>query len=368
SGCRAGHCGQPGLRVILALALFFLAVGLVNAVLWPRVRKATGIPRGTLSVLIPARNEERNIGECLASVLAQGEIVSELLIYNDHSTDRTEAVVRASGDVRVHLLQPAALPEGWFGKSFACARLAEAAHGEWLLFLDADARLEPDACSSMILEAQRRGLTFLSPWPRFEMETFAERLLMPMLNFVVFSLFPAPLSLTRPDVSLGLAHGACILVKRETYNKTGGHSEVREDIFEDTRLAQLWRRCGKRGLCLDGRRMVRVRMYRSFSEIWRGFQKNFFLAFRHESRFWAFLSMHFCVFLLPFLWWDLRAVLAVLSLRAVLAIRFGHPWWSVFLHPVAEVILIALGISSWRLSQSARGVEWKGRYYPNARA
>jgi len=354
--------------VIFALALFFLAVGLVNAVLWPRVRKASGVPRGTLSVLIPARDEERNIGDCLASVLGQGEIVSELLIYNDHSTDRTEEIARSSGDARVSVLKPEALPEGWFGKNFACAQLAEAAHGEWLLFLDADARLEPDACCSLILEAQRRGLTFLSPWPRFEMRTFAERLMMPMLNFVVFSVFPAPLSLTRRDVSLGIAHGACILVKRETYNKTGGHSAVRGEIFEDTRMAQLWRRRGKRGLCLDGRRIVRVRMYSSFGEIWHGFQKNFFLAFRHESRFWAFLTMHFCVFLLPFLWWDLRAVLAVFTLRAVLALRFGQPLWSVLVHPVAEVILISLGISSWRLSRTARGVEWKGRHYPAARA
>ncbi len=354
--------------MILALALFFLAVGLVNAVLWPRVRKASGVPRGTLSVLIPARDEERNIGDCLASVLSQGEIVSELLIYNDHSTDRTGEIARGSGDARVTVLEPERLPEGWFGKNFACAQLAEAAHGEWLLFLDADARLEPDACSSMILEAQRRGLTFLSPWPRFEMRSFAERLLMPMLNFVVFSVFPAPLSLTRPDVSLGIAHGACILVKRKTYCKTGGHSAVRGEIFEDTRMAQLWRRRGKRGLCLDGRRIVRVRMYSSFGEIWRGFQKNFFLAFRHESRFWAFLAMHFCVFLLPFLWWDLRVVLAVLSLRAVLALRFGQPWWSVLAHPVAEVIVISLGISSWRLSRGAHGVEWKGRHYPAARA
>jgi chlorobactene glucosyltransferase len=120
-------------------------------------------------------------------------------------------------------------------------------------------------------------------------------------------------------------------------------------------------------------------MYRSFAEIWRGFQKNFFPAFRRESSFWVFMWLHLTLFLLPFILAPLMLTrsggaggaaatlfllaFTVLAMRAVLAVRFGHPWWSVLLHPLGEAILLALGLSSWWRCKSGRGVEWKGRRY-----
>jgi len=116
-------------------------------------------------------------------------------------------------------------------------------------------------------------------------------------------------------------------------------------------------------------------MYRSFSEIWRGFQKNFFPAFRRERSFRAFVALHFAVFLLPFLlapalWSDATArplvalsIAAVLATRLALALRFRHPLWSVPLHPLGECVLLALGVSSWWRCRRGRGVVWKGRRY-----
>src|SRR5262245_10923498 len=121
----------------------------------------------------------------------------------------------------------------------------------------------------MVEEMNWRQLTFLSCWPGLEMESFWERMLMPMLDFVVFSIFPAPLSLKMGHSSLALAHGACLMFERKRYFEIGGHAAVRDQIFEDTRLARLWRMRGERGLCLDGQDMVQVRMYSSFDEIWR---------------------------------------------------------------------------------------------------
>ena len=104
-------------------------------------------------------------------------------------------------------------------------------------------------------------------------------------------------------------------------------------------------------------------MYASLPEIWTGFQKNFFLAFKHEFSFWAFLVLHFSVFLLPFflLQWPTAAL--VFSSRALLAIRFHQRWWSVFTHPLGEMLLLALALSSWYACRSGRGVAWKGRQY-----
>jgi chlorobactene glucosyltransferase len=342
--------------LILALALFFLVITAANVLFWPRVGRRTA--QGQLSILIPARNEETNLPACLASLAAQQ--ANEILVYDDHSTDNTATLVSSSTDPRVRLIQPSALPAGWFGKSFACAQLAGAASSEWLLFLDADARLSPDACARMMAEARRRNLTLLSCWPNFETGTFWEAVLMPMLSWVVFSIFPGPLSLFRKDRSLALAHGACILVRRDVYERLGGHGAVRNEIFEDTRIAQLWRERGERSLGLDGQDIVRVRMYHGLSDIWHGFQKNFFLAFRHQYNFWIFLALHFTVFVLPFILLDWRTCCAVLLARTLLLIRFRQAVWSVALHPLSELILIALGVAAWRNRGS---VAWKGRQY-----
>ncbi len=341
--------------MIFWIDLVFLFIALNNALFWPRVRRAR--IAGSIAVLIPARDEEANIEACLATVLPQS--VREILVYDDHSSDNTSALVTAISDARLCLLQAAPLPAGWFGKSFACAQMAVHSSSDWLLFLDADARLEPDACERMLAEATHRKLTLLSCWPRLQAKSFPEAVLMPMLNWVVFSVFPAPLSLFRNEPSLALAHGACLMVHRATYQLLGGHGAVRKEIFEDTRLAQLWRENGERGLALDGSDLVSVRMYSSLNEIWRGFQKNFYRAFRHRANFWIFLALHFLAFVLPFLILDWRACAAVMAARAALLIRFRQSAWSLVLHPFAELFLIALGVSSWM----SKHVEWKGRQY-----
>lgn len=362
---------------ILMMATVLLGVALWNIASWPGIRARGRATRaGAVSILIPARDEEANIAACLDAALRQGETVAEVIVYDDNSTDRTSDIVSEyeRKDARVRMLAPVALPEGWCGKNFACARLAEAGRGEWLLFIDADARLHDDVSARMLEEAERRRVTLLSCWPALELVSFWEKALMPMLNFVVFTLYPAPLSFKRDDPSLGIAHGACLLAHRPTYELTGGHEAVRDQINEDIRLARMWRDRGQAALCFDGRGIVSVRMYSSFAEIWRGFQKNFFPAFRRERSFWGFIALHFLVLLLPFAlaplalitgaaWGFVATAACVLATRAALDARFKHPKWSALLHPLGEILLLALGLSSWLRCKNGRGVEWKGRRY-----
>lgn len=360
---------------LLVVTVFLLMISLVNVLFWPKPRRARQAYAGEVSVLIPARNEEANLPACLETVLQQGGTVREVLVYNDHSTDGTERIVHefVARDARVRSVEVLPLAEGWCGKNFACAQLANAATGKFLLFIDADARLTEGAAARMAEEMNARRLTFLSCWPGLDLVSFWERALMPMLNFVVFATFPSPLSLLLGSPSLGLAHGACLMFERATYEEVGGHAAVRDQIFEDTRLAQLWREQGERGLCLDGQNLVRVRMYNSFWEIWQGFQKNFFLAFKHELSFWLYIVFRLTFLFLPFVMLmiapNLKILLAaagILLARLTLALYFGHPVWSVLLHPISEVILLALGLSSWRRCKSGQGVAWKGREYHKA--
>jgi len=213
------------LMVVVAAALAALVA--FNVLLWPRVRPAAPAEMEPVSVLIPARNEEKNLPACLDAALAQPG-VAEVLVYDDHSEDGTAAAVAryARSDPRVRYLAPQPLPSGWRGKTFACHTLARQAASPWLLFLDADARLAPQALGGVLAEAQRRGVTLLAAWPGLDMRGFAEKLLMPMLNFVVLTLYPAPLAIRRPgDASLGLAHGALMLARKDAYERVGGLSE-----------------------------------------------------------------------------------------------------------------------------------------------
>ncbi|MBN1270053.1 MAG: glycosyltransferase [Kiritimatiellae bacterium] len=371
------YSGRTIMLAIFFVSLLLLALMIYNMAGWPRVAPGDGSPSGTVSVLIPARNEQENIGPALERALAQAPAVREILVYDDHSTDGTAEIVGAfaarSGCVR--RVPPQPLPDGWCGKPFACSRLATEAGAEWLLFLDADTSLQPDATARIVAEAERRKVTFLSCWPGLELRGPWEKLFMPMLNYVVFTLFPAPLSLTMDLPALGLAHGACILMRREEYVRTGGHAMVRHELFEDTALARAWRAAGLRGLCLDGQDLVRVRMYDSLGAIWTGFQKNAYPAFRHETSFWLFLVFRFVCFVLPFVaalaasaagmlsvpaW---GAAAAVLLGRAAQVRRFGYPLWSVFLHPLAECALVAVGLTSWYKCHFGTGIDWKGRIY-----
>jgi len=369
--------------LLLIPELLLLAMVLWNVLAWPTV-SPDAARDSEISILIPARNEERNLADCLSSLRKQGAVVREILIYDDHSTDRTSEIIAecAKADERVRLVSPEALPAGWGGKNFACAQLAIAAQGEWLLFLDADARLAQKAAARMLSEARRRELTLLSCWPALNLSSFWEQMLLPMLNFLVFTIYPAPLSLRRADPSLGLAHGACLLAQRNIYFAVGGHAAVRSAITEDIRLAQLWRERGERGLCLDGTGTVTVRMYRSLSEIWSGFQKNFFAGFRSQLTFWAFIALHSFLFLLPFVlcpvlifygggwaWALVPSVFCVILMRLLLALRFRQSLWPILLHPLAEMFLLLLALSSWWRCRGGKGVEWKGRsYHPRAQA
>lgn len=366
--------------LILSSAILLLLVTISNVIFWPRVTKRYSDIPFSISVLIPARNEEINLPACFESLGKQGNSILEILVYDDHSTDQTSAVIEryTAIDGRIRRIESKPLPQGWCGKNFACSELGASASGEWILFLDADARLAENSLPRLLSELTGRSLTFLSCWPGIEMLSLPEKILMPMLNTVVFSLFPSVLSMLprdelRSNPNLGLAHGACLLFHRESYISFGGHKVVKGELFEDTRLAQLWRQSGRNGLCLDGQEVVKLRMYSSFYEVWYGFQKNFYPAFKSEISYWLFLMLHIFVFFYPFValsiyrsWLTVITIFSIITIRTLLKIRFNHSWLSVLLHPFSEFILILIGITSWAKCRIGNGVVWKGRHYQKA--
>lgn len=357
-----------------AVALSLLAV--VNALVFLRASRSDSVhTEGCVSVLIPARNEEQRIHRCLEHVTAQREIVKEILVYDDQSTDATSTVVEVweKIDRRVRLIRGDTLPTGWSGKTHACYRLAENATGRWLLFIDADVRLRSGAVERLVTTAVQHHCTMLSAWPGMEMHSFAEKMLMPMLNFYVFTLFPSPLQLCSTAPRYALAHGACLLCHREAYWAIGGHAVIRSELFEDTALARQWRARGQRTLCCDGQQVCTVRMYSGLKEIWHGFEKNFYPGFRQRWLFFLVLTIHVMMFTVPFVGCLVSpsmplviAASSVMVARVALALRFRQPVWSCVFHPIAELFLVALGLNSFLRWYSTSGVEWKGRMYRSA--
>ncbi|MBN2080939.1 glycosyltransferase [bacterium] len=376
--------------LLLVLAALSLAWVVTNIQGWPRVRVLSelhpaGPPLmndGAVSVCIPARDEEHNLPELLASLIAQGDEVLEILVLDDQSTDGTADVVRrfTALDRRVKLVRGRVRPEGWFGKTWAGHQLSQLARGGWVLYLDADVILHPDAVRSMLTAARRYQVTYLSCWPRFVQTTWADKVFLPLLNFVAFTTFSWPLMLKRmDDEKLIISSGACMLMERRAYDQVGGHAACAGGLLEDHALARAWRRAGERSLCLDGQDVVSVRMYRGLDEMRAGFTKNFYKALRGPKRFWTFVLFQSFVYLTPFVlaplatlgqlpsWHCWTAAALVLVGRWLLARNFRQSAWAVWLHPLAMVAMLATALSSWFSIVTGRGVTWKGRSYFQAR-
>lgn len=328
---------------------------------------------GRVSALVPARDEEAVIGDCLSSLSAQTDVELEIRVLDDASSDRTAAIVaaHAARDPRVTLMAGQPLPEGWMGKNHACHQLAEAATGEWLLFVDADVRLEAGAVASALALAERRGADLLSVFPEQEMGTWSEKLLLPMLGFVLLGFLPMRF-LGGKDPRIAAANGQFMLFRREAYAAIAGHAGVKDAIVEDIALAREIKRAGLKLAIADGTGRVRCRMYRSLPEIWHGFSKNLYPAFGGKPiPFWFAMGLMGTLFVLPWLLLAgspqrglaLASVLVGLTMRGMLAKRLRQPYWSVLGHPLAAVFLMGLGVRSFWVARSGRTVPWKGRSY-----
>jgi chlorobactene glucosyltransferase len=271
--------------VILAAIAAMLAVALVNVLGFPALgKRGTSHSRPGVSVLIPARNEERTITAALTSLLAQDYPDFEVLVLDDDSADSTAGIVAdvAWRDPRVRLLRGAPLEEGWGGKAFACHQLAREARGELLLFVDADTQHGSASIAAGVNALQSAGADLLSVIPHQRMVTFWEKVLLPLLAFSTFCYLPMFLIRRTKDPRLAMANGQYMLFRRAAYDAIGGHAAVRTALVEDVWLARLVKEKGLVLEVMDGGSEVSCRMYSSLRGIWNGFSKNLFAGFRYS--------------------------------------------------------------------------------------
>lgn len=314
-----------------------------------RIRRVTGeLGSGRVSILIPARNEEFTLPACLLSSVFTS--AAEILVYDDNSEDGTAHVVYSSMARydRIRLIEGGPLPEGWVGKSFACQKLAEAANTEWLLFLDAGARISSQGLERLLAEAERRKLTWVSCRAEVERPTFAQQVVLPALDFVGLGLAPG-----------WLAAGSCTLVHKATYELLGGHQAFASEVVADVALTREWRRRGERAACVDGVGVLKSGRIEGFGELWATFRRHFYFSFPGPATFMGFVALASFFLLMP--WWPM--LLATVVLRAVYAVRLRQPVWSALFQPFAVLFLLAAAVASFGDAHSKRGVLWKGRRY-----
>lgn len=241
---------------------------------------ATPPPHAPLvSVIVPARNEERNIGRCVRSILTSRYPSLELIVVDDQSQDDTATLAHQAGceDSRLRVVTNPPLPDGWFGKQWACATGVAASHGELLLFTDADTEHAPDLLPRAINALLRSGVGLLTVAGHQETHGFWERLLQPQVFWMLLVRYGGTESVSQArraeDV---IANGQFLLVRRAAYESVGGHASVRAKVAEDLALAQRFHGAGLGVRLVRGDEQLSTHMYASLSELIAGWGKNIY--------------------------------------------------------------------------------------------
>jgi glycosyltransferase involved in cell wall biosynthesis len=345
----------------------------------------TGSPRVT--ILIPAKDEGERIRACIESALAQKYENFSVIAIDDRSTDRTGAVMdemaQANSNLRVVHIAPGSLPAGWTGKCNALHSTVKQAEGEWLLLVDSDVILQPDALPVTLALAVDRQYDLLSLLPRVESQGFWEGVLVPLCGMAINALYIT--ALTNADHRKpAFANGQFLLIRRSAYEAIGGHERVKDQFTEDIEMARLMKSLGYRVRLAWGRDYFAVRMYSSLAGIVRGWGRNFYAAGYGSP--WRILLgslsilLSFSVYLVPF-WGAYRAVHPINRFAgngwfAAAAVHFtvmtaallliyawsGNRRSYALLFPLGAAMLLRVFAKSLAMCATGK-VEWRGTSY-----
>ena len=341
--------------------------------------------QGKVSILIPVKNEEKNIADCVKPLLAQLRESDELLVINNCSEDGTESILKKLGAVEILPENPLgnsrakfkyfstpSTPEGWTGKNFALQLGIEHVTGDWLLFTDADTRHEPGSLNAALSFAEERKLDLLTLLPRCLAHGFWEETIQPCMMGYMGLWFPVQ-KINDPKSKVYFGNGQYLLIRAEHYRKIGGHEGVKEAFLEDFALMKKTKEAGSRGICAFGMDIYGTRMYESFGAIWRGWRRIFLHAFEQKpitilkcglSVFFfsvfpfivlATLPQSFsfvlllCVFILVIIFATAATAYAIVRARKRYAL----------FHPLAALVFTAVLLDAFQMALLKRRTHWR---------
>lgn len=376
------------LNTFLIIALFGLTAAFYAGL--KKVERSSSTTRDLplVSILVPARNEEKKIRRCLESLLKQSYPKFEIVVIDDRSTDRTGSIIAelAALDKRIRFVEGKDAPDGWIGKCNALAHAVGYASGEWLVFTDADTCHRSNSVADAVNYCLRNQADLASFVPLQELGSFWEKLIMPVLlsSFLLGDPFH---SVNDPKARRAYAYGQYIICRRSPYLAIGGHQSVRDEIVEDHAIAGVMKNKGYKILVADGKTLYSVRMYTDLESLWLGWTKNLYSLI--DSRLINLLIILFLIngaALAPWLeaamignmWWKgefstylIAATQIVIIQLTLLALWFhrtqdhraGIRWYHFFFLPFGSVAVTLLHLHATYLVLGGKPVNWKGRRY-----
>ena len=276
---------------ILILTIFCCLRAVLYITSWQLLPATESLNRikPLISVLIPARNEEKSIGKCLGSLLDQTYPNLEIIVIDDQSTDRTSEIIQefAKKDPRIKLIQGKVPSPGWLGKCWALYQATQIAKGEWILFSDADVIHAPLTINSVYQYAVNNNIDLLTLKYKLLVKSFWEKVIPSSFNFSKAWFYPSPKKVNYMDSPAIEAKGDFIFVKRSIYEKLGGHCAVKDEVVESAALMKLFKNGGYKIALLDGSHMIKVRKFHNLKDIVDSYTKLYYKFF--QSRINIFL-------------------------------------------------------------------------------
>ena len=328
-----------------------------NVVLVRTIRNNSANISGSIDVLIPMRNEARNVSGVLTAVL-DSKGCEQLSVYalDDDSSDETGDLI---GKFPVNKLSGRPLPKGWLGKNFACQQLSISGTGEYLVFLDADVRLNPNAISASIDRLQSLGWDFISPYPRQITGTLTEKLIQPLLQWSWLASVPLRIAEKFPNRQMTIANGQFMIIKRSAYETIGRHESIKAEVLDDLELARLLIAKGFKGGVADGSKVASCRMYQNSKELTLGYTKSLWKAFGGVTGSTIAFVLLIGTGIFPIVTLSTSYLMIILS-RVIAAIKTRSNPFLAILHPFSILLLSYLFVLS-QIKHKRGTLQWRGR-------
>jgi glycosyltransferase involved in cell wall biosynthesis len=353
---------------VLAFTLLQLLIALVNLIFYPKLPTGNLKERPFVSVLIPARNEEKNIGNILGDLLYQDYTEIEVIVFNDQSEDRTVEIVQeyALNDGRIRLINSDHLPQGWLGKNWACHSLSQTATGEYFFFADADVRVGSGLIDNAITYCKRFNLALISIFPKQIIKTIGEKVTVPNMNYILLSLLPLILVRKSGFSSLAAANGQFMFFDSAIYKAIRPHEKMRNRKVEDIEIARSLKAGNYKVACLVGDNRIKCRMYNNFNDAVSGFSKNVAAFFGNSviiaTLFWLMTTFGFLIvlFKLP-LFYFTGYLVSFLFTRVIISIISEQSIKANLLFLIPQQLSLGIFILNAFINKNIKSFQWKGR-------
>jgi glycosyltransferase involved in cell wall biosynthesis len=352
--------------IVFAVIQFFTAW--VNFIFRQFPEAKSPLEEPLVSVLIPARNEEKNISSLLMDLMTQDYRNLEIIVFDDLSEDHTAEIVKGfcERDSRIRLLQSQGLPDGWMGKNYACHTLAGNAGGEYFLFLDADVSLKKSIIKDTLNTLQNHKSGLLSLFPIQKMESFGERITVPVMNYILLSLLPLIFVRISPFISHSAANGQFMFFDAEKYRRHLPHQRFKDSAVEDIRISRYYKTKRLGTTCIAADKNLSCRMYEGYRDSVNGFTKNMLMFFGNSAvvtiLFWLITTLG----IIPVAFAGGSLVILYLALIVMTRLMISdvsrqNVLWNILLIPVHHVVMGVIIFRAIKLKYRKSDYQWKGR-------